>query len=202
MTEDEARAWFRSRYVSRETACLRFAELVIQEQAQQNLVSAATLATMWARHIVDSAQLIDLAREEGLWADIGSGAGFPGMVVALLTDRPVALIEPRRKRAEFLERAVVDLGAADRVTVYARKVEQISLKAAIVSARAVAPLPTLLQLSAPLSTPKTRFIFPKGRTAREEVAAARRAWHGVFHVKRSITDSDSLIVVAEAVERR
>ncbi|MBX9813476.1 MAG: 16S rRNA (guanine(527)-N(7))-methyltransferase RsmG [Sphingomonas sp.] len=202
MTEDEARAWFRARYVSRETAVVDFAALVAEEQARQNLVSSATLPLIWSRHIVDSAQLLDHVPAEGLWADIGSGAGFPGMIVALLTDRPVALIEPRRKRAEFLAYAAEALGLADRVTVHAAKAEALALEAAVVSARAVASLPDLLALSTPLSTAKTRFVFPKGRSAREEVAAARRAWHGVFHVEPSITDPESLIILARGVARR
>lgn len=176
--------------------------MVAAEQTHQNLVSAATLSSIWSRHIVDSAQLLDHAPAEGLWADIGSGAGFPGMIVALLTERPVVLIEPRRKRAEFLARAAEALGVADRVQVHATKVEQVKLNAAVITARAVAPLSTLLELSAPLSTSKTRLVFPKGRSAREEVATARRTWHGVFHVEPSITDADSLIIVAQAVERR
>lgn len=202
MTEDEARAWFRARYVSRETQCEAFAALVAKEQQRQNLISSATLPLLWSRHIVDSAQLLDHAQGTGLWADIGSGAGFPGMIVALLSDRPVLLIEPRRKRADFLAAAVQALGIGDRVTVHLGKAESLTLVAEVVSARAVAPLPDLLKLSTRLSTSKTRLIFPKGRGAREEVAAARKAWHGVFHVEPSITDPGSLIVVASAVEPR
>lgn len=202
MTEDEARAWFRARHVSRETAVADFATLVADEQARQNLVSSASLPLIWSRHIVDSAQLLDHAPADGLWVDIGSGAGFPGMIVALLSERPVVLIEPRRKRAEFLARAAEALGIAERVTIHAAKAETLDLAAAVISARAVAPLPELLALSTRLSTAKTRFVFPKGRKAREEVAAARRAWHGVFHVEPSITDPDSLIILAKGVERR
>lgn len=202
MTEDEARAWFRARYVSRETLCEAFVALVAEEQQRQNLISGATLPLIWSRHIVDSAQLLDHAPGVGLWADIGSGAGFPGMIVALLSERPVLLIEPRRKRADFLAGAARTLGIGDRVTVHPGKAESLRLAAEVVSARAVAPLPDLLKLSTPLSTSKTRLIFPKGRGAREEVAAARKAWHGVFHVEPSITDPDSLIVVASAVEPR
>lgn len=176
--------------------------MVEAEQARQNLVSSATLPLIWSRHIVDSAQLLDHAPAEGLWVDIGSGAGFPGMIVALLTDRPVALIEPRRKRADFLKAAVATLGLESRVTVHIAKAETVALRAAVISARAVAALPDLLGLALPLSTANTCFVFPKGRTAREEVAAARRTWHGVFHVEQSITDPQSLIVVARDVARR
>lgn len=202
MTEEEAQGWFRERYVSRETACLQFAHLVAAEQHHQNLVSPSSLPLIWSRHIVDSAQLLDHAPDDGLWVDIGSGAGFPGMIVALLSHRPVVLIEPRRKRAEFLRCAVFELGLDSRVSVHAAKAETVELKAAVISARAVAPLPELLAVAAPLSTANTRLILPKGRSAREEVAAARRSWHGVFHVEPSITDADSLIIIARGVKRR
>lgn len=206
MTEDEARAWVRAHLgVSRETALADFAARVTTENAHQNLIAAATVAHIWQRHIVDSAQLVRLAdgAPEGDWIDIGSGAGFPGMVVALATERAVTLVEPRRRRAEFLAAAAESLGLGNRVAVVAKKVERIAPgRAAVISARAVAALPALFSAARHLSTPKTRWLLPKGRSAREEVAAAACAWHGVFHVEQSVTDSDALIVIAEDVAPR
>lgn len=204
MTEEEARQWVRDRYgVSRETQLARFVELIVAEAERQNLVSAATLPLIWSRHIVDSAQLVPIAGAiQGQWVDIGSGAGFPGLVVALLIDTPVTLIEPRRKRADFLAQAAAALGLASQVRIAACRVEAFSGTAEVISARAVAALPDLFAAAAHLSTAKTRWILPKGRSAREEVAIAQRSWHGVFHVEQSLTDPDSLIILAEKVVRR
>ncbi len=205
MTEDEARAWLNERFgVSRGTQLADFVARVIVEAGQQNLVSRATIDSIWRRHVVDSAQLVPLANDvpAGMWIDIGSGAGFPGMVAALLCDREVMLVEPRRRRAIFLEQAAASLGLGRRVTVAYRKIEQIQGRAAILSARAVAPLPEVFAAAVHLSTPKTRWLLPKGRSALQEVADARIGWHGVFHVEQSLTDPDSMIVLAEKVARR
>lgn len=204
MTEDEARHWVRDRFgVSRETRLAAFVDHVVVESVQQNLVSAATLPQIWTRHIVDSAQLVPLVGDNtGSWFDIGSGAGFPGMVVAILTSQPIVLVEPRRKRAEFLERVARELGLADRVRIAACRAEAYSGTADIISARAVSALNELFAATLHLSTKKTRWVLPKGKSAREEVAVAARTWHGVFHVEQSLTDPDSLIILAEKVARR
>ncbi|MBA4049131.1 MAG: 16S rRNA (guanine(527)-N(7))-methyltransferase RsmG [Sphingomonas sp.] len=204
MSDAAARAWVRERFgVSRETQLAVLADLVVAEAERQNLVSAATLDAFWHRHILDSAQLLRFADDScGHWVDIGSGAGFPGLVIAILTDRPVTLVEPRRRRADFLALAVQQLGLAERVVVEVCRVEQVAGVAAVISARAVASLPKLLGAAAHLSTAKTRWLLPKGRSAREEVAAAQRSWHGMFHVEQSLTDPESLIVIVEKVARR
>ncbi|OYY71943.1 16S rRNA (guanine(527)-N(7))-methyltransferase RsmG [Sphingomonas sp. 28-63-12] len=204
MTEDEARRWINACFdVSRETLLVELTALIVAEAANQNLVSASSLESLWTRHIVDSAQLIPLAaRHPGSWIDIGSGAGFPGLVVAILTDRPVTLIEPRRKRAQFLERAVAVLQLGARVTVVAARAEQYQAKAAVISARAVSAVPELLTSAAHLSTTKSLWLLPKGPRALEEVEAARRTWHGSFHVEQSITEASSLIITAKGVARR
>lgn len=206
LDEQDARDWVRDHYgVSRETALGQFAALVIAESEQQNLISRATIDAIWQRHLVDSAQLLDLVPPDtvaGRWVDIGTGAGFPGMVIALLTDRQVALVEPRRKRAEFLAAAAETLGIADRVDVHARRIEQLDLDAAVISARAVAGLPELLSAAKGIATRRTIWLLPKGINAREEVEAARRTWHGSFHVEPSITQPGSEIIVATGVSAR
>lgn len=205
MTEEEARAWLRDRFgVSRETSVATFLDLVLAESARQNLISRGSIDSIWLRHVVDSAQLLDMVPEDaaGLWVDIGTGAGFPGMIVALLTDRDVALVEPRRKRADFLAEAVASLDIGARVTVYPSRIEHVRAEAAVISARAVAALPELLAMAHSLSTEKTCWLLPKGVNAREEVAAARQTWHGRFHVEQSITQAGSLIIVATGVAPR
>lgn len=202
MTEDDARGWVRDRFgVSRETLLHHFLEAVIEESTRQNLIAGATIPRIWQRHVVDSAQLVPLSKGagDGLWIDIGTGAGFPGLVAAILTDRPVLLIEPRRKRAEFLERSVLLLGLALRVRVAQGKAENIQASATVISARAVAALPALFSVAHHLSTPNTLWLLPKRRSAQAEVAAAKAAWQGTFHVEQSLTDPDSFIVVAERV---
>ena len=204
MTEAEARQWVRERFgASRETLLSRFAELVVAESAVQNLVSAATLSSIWDRHIVDSAQLLSLAEDaKGTWIDIGTGAGFPGVVVAALRDHPIILVEPRKRRAEFLRNVVAELGLTNHATIAASKAEAVLARASVISARAVAPLPELLSAAAHLSDSSTVWLLPKGCHARQEVAEAQRTWQGMFHVEQSLTHPDSLIIVAQGISRR
>ena len=204
MTEDDAKAWIRDRFgTAGEGRMTELARLVSHESARQNLIAPSTLDAIWSRHIVDSAQLVGLARDaEGDWLDIGTGAGFPGLVVAALTERRTVLVEPRKRRVEFLQAAAKSLGIADRVEIVAGKVEAIKEPAAVISARAVAQLSVLFASAVQCSRRRTLWILPKGRTAREEVAAAEQTWHGVFHVEHSITHPESLIVLAKGVSRR
>ena len=181
----------------------RYAAMLAQESCRQNLVSASTLDNLWERHILDSAQLVALEPEAGLsWADIGSGAGLPGVIAALLVEGPVLLIEPRRLRAEFLERVVAELGLEGRVTVAAEKAERVSGRFGVITARAVASLDKLLALSAHLSTRKTCWLLPKGRSAHSELAEARRRWHCDGLIVPSRTDPEAGIVVLRNVKAR
>ncbi|MDQ2877513.1 MAG: class I SAM-dependent methyltransferase [Pseudomonadota bacterium] len=182
----------------------RLATLVHEGNEHQNLIAPSTGGTIWARHLVDSAQLLLLADEEknGIWLDIGSGAGFPGLVIAALSGYEVHLVEPRRRRAEFLAGAARQLEIADRTLVHAAKVENVQVIADIISARAVATVDALLTAGTHCATRVTKWLLPKGKTGVEEIAIAKRSWHGVFHVERSVTDPDSAIVVVSGVSRR
>lgn len=207
MNEDAARLWVRERFgVSRETLVERFGTILISEAEHQNLIARSTLDSLWARHLTDSAQLVPLANAagEGIWLDVGSGAGLPGLVVALLTDRPVVLVEPRAKRVQFLRDSAAQLGVAERVTVIASKVESYrpSAPAAVVSARAVAELSALMLSTVHCTDSSTVWLLPKGRSAQSEVDAARAKWQGRFHVEPSITQPDSGIVVATQIGAR
>lgn len=202
MTEDEAQGWIRERYgVSRETQLATFVELLREEAARQNLIAPSTLDQVWARHIVDSAQLLTHAPDDRVWLDIGSGAGLPGLVIALLRDAPVELVEPRKLRTDFLSRAAGELGLTN-VSISTAKIERTHGQVAVISARAVAQLGDLFRIAAHRSTSSTVWVLPKGRNAQSEVAEARRKWHGSFHVEPSITAPDSLIVVAREVRPR
>ena len=178
-----------------------YAGLLRDESQRQNLISASTLDQLWDRHILDSAQLVRFEpKADASWADIGSGAGLPGLVIACLVQGPVTLIEPRRLRADFLHRVVESLNL--NATVVSSKAERVRGRYDIITARAVAGLGKLLEISAHLSTTNTVWAFPKGTRAHEELFEAQRSWQGVFHVEHSVTDPDSRIVIATGVRAR
>jgi 16S rRNA (guanine527-N7)-methyltransferase len=176
----------------------KFVELVRVGAETQNLVSKTTLDDIWARHVLDSVQLIRLARQ-GVWLDLGTGAGFPGMVVAMFGFTKVILVEERRLRYQFLSDATAELHL-ENVTVVGKRLERVdTFQAETISARAFAPLDKLLRLSTRFASNKTRWILPKGKKALEELASVRAMWHGDFRLEPSVTDPDSLIVIAENV---
>lgn len=205
MTEEEARVWLSTHFdVSRETMgrLERFVAILLAAMDEQNLIAESTRPHIWARHIVDSAQLLTHGNSagEGAWVDLGSGAGLPGIVVACLSERPVLMVESRRKRIDFLNEviALLDLPHA---SVFGGRVEMVPpYAAAVISARAYAPLPRLLESAAHLSDKNTLWVLPKGRNAQNELEATRPSWQGVFHVEPSVTDADSAIIVAHAVK--
>ncbi len=202
MDEDAARAWLADLDVSRETHARldQFVALLRMANEQQNLVSAASLDHVYARHIVDSAQLWRLAPDAESWLDLGSGAGLPGLILAILSDAPVVLVESRRLRTDWLRHAA-DVLRLDNVRIEASRVELVSsFPAGVITARAFAPLPKLLALAHRFSTEETRWILPKGRSAAEELASVAGTWHGRFHMEPSVTDPDSAIIVARHVQ--
>jgi 16S rRNA (guanine527-N7)-methyltransferase len=191
------------RGVSRETIARLgdFVALLTDENNRQNLVSASTLGSIWQRHIIDSAQLVRFEPHHGAsWLDVGSGAGLPGIVIACLVDGPITLMEPRKLRADFLHRATESLGL--NAQIVCNKVERASGHFDVITARAVAPLSRLLEISQHLSTRKSVWVLPKGRSAAAELAEAQRAWQGAFHVERSVTDADSSIIVGTGVRAK
>lgn len=203
MTEAEARAWIAARYGPDKLALLeRYVALLLAANANQNLISKATEPTICVRHILDSAQLLRFAPDADRWLDIGSGPGLPGLVIAILTGRPMLLVEPRRKRVEFLNGAVEKLGLAN-VRVRQAMVERIQGETFdAVTARAYAPLPDIFSSTIQLTTSSTIWILPKGRSAARELDAAQQTWQGVFHVEHSLTDDEAQIVVATGIRPR
>jgi 16S rRNA (guanine527-N7)-methyltransferase len=203
MSEAEARAWIET-HVPRETVAKleRLIAIVIDETARQNLISASTIDHIWTRHILDSAQLLPLAPEARSWIDLGSGAGFPGMVVAAM--RPelrVTLVESRRKRIDFLVAMAEALGLGDRVTVAGKRLEMLDTATYdVISARAFAPLDRLLPLAHRFSHPDTVWLLPKGRSAASELEAVAASWQGDFRVEPSMTDSEAAIIVGRRVQ--
>lgn len=194
--------------VSRETSerLRMFAELVGKWTKQINIIGSGTTDDIWDRHIVDSAQIFPLAPENfSHWVDLGSGAGFPGIVIAILAaqDNPtaaVSLVESDQRKAVFLRTAARVLGL--RVRILAERVENLPpLEADVISARALGALPMLLSLAHPHMTTGGVAIFPKGRRATEELAAAKVTWRFDHDGTPSMTDPDARILRIERIRR-
>ena len=178
-----------------------YAELLKLENKQQNLIAASTLDQLWSRHILDSAQLLRFAPASAKWVDVGSGAGLPGIVLAILGVQSITMVEPRRLRAEFLARCVNQL-ALTNASVWAGKSDSFSGQADVLTARAVASLDKLLAMTHHLSHPGTVWVLPKGRSGQMELEEAQHSWQGRFRVEPSITQGDAVIIVASEVQPR
>ncbi|MEZ5744648.1 MAG: 16S rRNA (guanine(527)-N(7))-methyltransferase RsmG [Sphingomonadaceae bacterium] len=186
------------------------------ENERQNLVSRGSLDHVWERHIVDSAQLLthvpretwekagalDVPRGTVKWLDLGTGAGFPGLVIAVLCPEfETILVESRARRVEWLERAAGSLGL-DKCRVEGKRLELVQGETVdVISARAFAPLPKLLDLSARFSTATTTWLLPKGRSAAQELRELT-GWRHLFHVEHSLTDPESGIIVGTVAGRK
>lgn len=197
-SEAEARAYVEKHCDAEAMARLDvLARELADENQRQNLVARATLETVWQRHIADSAQLLEYCEDEASdWLDLGSGAGFPGLVVSAMRPKMrVVLVESRKRRVEWLERAGVLMGL-ENCHVEGRRLEQVeAFDAGVISARAFAPLDRLLTLSARFSTSSTSWVLPKGRSAAQEVQGLPGNRRSMFHVEQSLTDPEAGIVV-------
>ncbi len=194
--------------VSRETMAEleRFAGLVQKWSPKINLVSARSLDDIWQRHVVDSVQLYRFAPDRfDHWVDLGSGAGFPGVVMALLSKRNLTesrftLIESDQRKAAFLRTAIREFGL--NAVVLSERIEAVApLGANVVSARALAALDQLLELSARHLGPDGICLFPKGRRAEDEIAAARKLWSFDLDDQQSRTDPEGRILKIERISR-
>jgi 16S rRNA (guanine527-N7)-methyltransferase len=174
-------------------------------QAIKNLVGPATLDQIWDRHIVDSLQLLDLAPDAQTWLDLGSGAGFPGLVLAIAgAERglKVHLVESNSRKCAFL-RHVTRLAGVP-ATIHEARLETVipgfTGKADVVSARALAALPLLLEWTEPLLKAGTIGVFPKGRDAEIELTEARKRWTFTADILPSRTDSEARILRITSIE--
>lgn len=180
-----------------------FAECLIAANDAQNLVSKATIPELWTRHILDSAQLLRFADKPESWLDMGTGAGFPGLIVAALSRAKVTMVEARPLRVEFLRRAAEILALPSSTEIICAKVERAPQnRFDVISARAFAPLGRLLSLGVPFSDASTLWVLPKGRNAASELEEQRPLWQGQFRVEPSLTDSEAGIIVASGVSKR
>jgi len=180
-----------------------FATALIDENRHQNLISKSSEASIWTRHIEDSIQLLRFApNRRGVWLDLGSGAGLPGLVIAICRSEPIVLVEARARRAAFLQRECARL-ELDHAEVIAQRLELINaFPAAVISARAFAPLAKLLTLGVRFATPSTLWILPKGKSASEELESVGSSWHGDFRIEPSVTDPQCGIIIATDVRRK
>jgi 16S rRNA (guanine527-N7)-methyltransferase len=196
--------------VSRETSARldRFVELLLTWQTATNLVAPSTLPSLWTRHIADSLQLLDLVPEARIWVDLGSGGGFPGLVVACaLSEKAgsmVHLVESNLKKAAFLREAVRLTGAPAKVSAVRieRFVETFDGRADVVSARALAPLNILLHQSFTLIAAGATGLFPKGQDVEAELTQASKYWNMVNDLLPSRTDPKGRIVLVRALQPR
>lgn len=204
MTEDDAKQWLKTILaVSHETQDLLecFVDMVLQEMPHQNLISASSAQQIWSRHIVDSAQLLKLTpslNKKTDWLDLGTGAGFPGIIIAILAECKVTMVESRTRRIEFLERVIAKLGLNRNSRVIGARLETIKpYDTDVISARAFAPLDKIITLANEFSTEKTVWLLPKGKNAVRELEELPLAHQKLFHVEQSLTDSEAKILVAK-----
>ena len=199
-TEEEARSFCAARCDASAMEKLeRFASLLAGENEKQNLVARATLATVWTRHIADSLQLLNhCPAEVSDWLDLGSGAGFPGMALAIA--RPESrffLVESRKRRIEWLSEVCASL-ALENCSILGSRLENVETFAVgAITARAFAPLDKLLGLSARFSTRSTVWLLPKGRSAVQELNEQPASVRNMFHVEQSATDSEAAILIGK-----
>jgi len=169
--------------------------------AVMNLVGPDTLPDFWNRHAWDSAQVLDLAPQAVTWADLGAGAGFPGVVLAiLLRDRPgghVWLIDSLGKRCRFLQEVVDALSLP--ATVINGRAEDQTLKVDVVTARAVAPMTKLLGYAQPYLQRGAQGLFLKGEKAEVELSDARTVWHLDAELTVSRSDPRGRIVTVRSL---
>jgi 16S rRNA (guanine(527)-N(7))-methyltransferase RsmG len=189
--------------VSRETLARleTYAALLLKWNRTINLISPRDEARLWPRHIDDCLNLLPLLPPDFAFAvDLGSGAGFPGLVLSIATGRPFHLVEADQRKAAFLREAARATGAPS--VVHQARIEDFGIRdAPLVTARALAPLATLLQWAAPILAADGLCLFPKGRTHAAELTAAARQWQMRTESIPSQSDPDAVILRIRDIQR-
>ena len=187
---------------ARDARLAAYRDLLLRWNATINLVSARTAAEVDSRHIADSLQLVPLLPPEGPIADLGSGGGLPGIVIAAAwPDREIHLVESDRRKAAFLIEAAGTLGLKQ-VKIHATRIEAATLRPlAAITARALAPLDALLAHAARFLAPGGIAIFPKGRAAEQELTSASAHWHFTAERFTSRTDPEATILRLSEIRR-
>ena len=192
--------------VSRETfdKLAAFAELVRKWNPKINLVSKNSLDHLWQRHILDSVQVFELADGEGHWVDLGSGGGFPGIVVAILNQEAqnfqVTMVESDQRKCAFLRTAIRELSLT--ASVKTERIEQLDgLEADILSARALADLTQLLDFTELHLNPDGTALFPKGQNWESEDSDAKQVWSYALEAVESKTNPAAAILKIKDIAR-
>lgn len=189
--------------VSRETLdrLRAYAALLEKWQPRINLVGPKTLPDMWSRHFLDSAQLFPLLPAgTRVLVDFGSGAGFPGLVLAAMGVPEVHCIESDQRKGAFLRE--VCRVAAIPATIHTARIESLApFPADVVTARALAPVAQLLDLAAPFATGRTLYLFPKGQNVEAELTEAHKIWNMQVTRHDSLTDAGATILALREVRR-
>lgn len=193
--------------VSRETAQRldTFIDLLRTWQNTTNLIAPSTIQTIWSRHVADSLQLLQYAQNTKTWVDLGSGGGFPGMVIACALEPPavVHLVESNAKKAAFLREAARVTGAPAKI--HNQRIEEFNKQfqghADIVTARALAPLAELLGFCAPHIKMGAQALLLKGQDIADELTEAAKYWKIDAELKESLTDPKGRILVVRNLEK-
>jgi len=197
--------------VSRETMkrLQIYVDLVLKWQPAQNLIAASTIPDIWIRHVVDSLQTQWALPDARIWVDMGSGAGFPGVVTAILLanepDAHVHMIESNQRKAAFLRTALRETGS--RGTVHPGRIESVAKEwmhgpVDVVSARALAALDLLLSLSEPFTAAGAQVVFHKGQDFQREVNEASHTWSFDLIEKNSLIDPTSRMLLLSNISAR
>lgn len=190
--------------VSRETLerLKVYCDLLEKWQKAINLVGKSTLNDIWRRHMLDSYQLLSLSgKKNGIWLDLGSGAGFPALVVAICSEFDVHAVESDQRKCLFMGNVSRETSAD--LTLHRGRIEEISpFVADIISARALAPLDKLLDLAVPFATKNTEFLFLKGQDVDEELTKASKCWIMDVEKHGSLTSPDGCILRITGLRRR
>ena len=199
MTEDEAERWVLENFgCAKRDKVARFIELLREEMGRQNLIAEQTAGIIWNRHVVDSAQLLSLAPAPPTrWLDVGPGAGFPAIIIAILSSHHVTAVEPRGRRVEFLRHCAAELELSmviDKSHVEMSRYPPFD----VISARAVADPSQIFAMTAHLRHATTRYILPRGDSAYSDEKTLKPA-DMVFHVEQSISRTSAGILIAEGV---
>ena len=188
--------------VSRETRdrLVAYVALLAKWNAKINLVGPATLGDVWRRHILDSAQIHDRVAAAEVLVDLGSGAGLPGLILAILGGPRVHLIESDARKCAFLHEAARVTGTA--VTIHNKRIEAVPpVEADVVTARALAPLAQLLDHAVRFLKPAGKCVFLKGARQADELTEARKSWHMRVAERPSLSDPSGVILEVESPTR-
>jgi 16S rRNA (guanine527-N7)-methyltransferase len=207
MLAADREAAFRITPVSRETSerLDRFVAHLLKWQPAVQLVAPSTLAKIWTRHVADSLQLLPDIAEAKEVVDVGSGAGFPGLVLAIAApDKSIHLVESDTRKASFLREALRITDTAAKV--YPERVEsvakRISTEIHMVTARAFAPVSALLQVTEPFFQHGAKGVFLKSQDVEGELTTAAKSWNVNFVLRNSLTDPRGRVLLIDKAKRR